>query len=334
MSSAAARTAPASYDALQDHAVLVDRSDRLRMTVAGDKALEALGGLLTNDVAALAPLGVMRAVALTPKGRVIALVRVVRRAEDVLVDTEAASGEGFASMMKKFVNPRIAKHTVITDATACVGIYGPAAARELAAALRGAVPELDAAALEGLSTASVVGPADATLTVLRSDALGAGGFDVVGPRATVTDLRERLEGAGVPTLDPATREIAEVERGMPRFGIEMDADTIPQEANLDRLDVISFNKGCYTGQEVVARIHFRGHVNRHLRRITAAEAMVRGDVVVDANGKEVGDVRAAALSPRLGPIAVAMVRREVEPGSVVTLRRGDLSIAARCEVLT
>jgi folate-binding protein YgfZ len=327
VSGAATRTASPAYDGLQDQAVLVDRSARLRMSVSGDKALEALGGLVTNDVASLGPLGVMRAVALTPKGRVIALVRVVRRAADVLVDTEAAAGEGFASMIKKFVNPRIAKHAVITSDTACLGIFGPAAARELARAL-----PVDADAMQALTAAAALVTPDGTFTVLRSDALGAGGFDVIGPRAAVLSVRQTLETAGLPVMDDATLDVAEVERGLPRFGIEMDAETIPQEANLDLLDAISFNKGCYTGQEVVARIHFRGHVNRHLRRITASEPIERGDVVLDQNGKEVGDVRSAVLSPRLGWIAVAMVRREVEPGSEVALRRNDHSFAARCEV--
>ena len=328
MSGALTRSASPVYAALQDQAVMLDRSTRLRMSVSGDKALAALGGLVTNDVAALAPMGTMRAVALTPKGRVIALLRVVRRADDVLVDTEAAAGDGFASMMKKFVNPRIAKHVVITDETGCLGVYGPTAAAQLAL-----VVGVESAALESLAPEATLISSDGALTLLRSDALGDGGFDLIGARGAVDAVRARLEGAGVLTIDASALEIAVVERGLPRFGIEMDGETIPQEANLDQLDAISFDKGCYTGQEVVARIHFRGHVNRHLRRLKAAEPIERGDVVLDAAGKEVGEVRSAVVSPRLGPIAVAMVRREVEPGTEVTLRRGDLTFAAKCEAL-
>lgn len=331
MSNLAATTSRATrtaYEALHQRAVLVDSSARLRLTLSGEKALEALGGLVTNDVITLAPMGMMRAVALTPKGRVIALLRVVRREADIFVDTEAASGDGFAAMIRKFVNPRIAKHAVISESTGCLGVHGPDAAAALAPVLA-----LDAATLESLSASHTMLSTDATLVILRSDALGVPGFDLVGERAAVDALRAKLDAAGLPVLDDATREIAEVERGLPRFGIEMDAETIPQEANLDQLDAISFNKGCYTGQEVVARIHFRGHVNRHLRRLTASEPLERGNQVFDPAGKEVGDVRSAVLSPRMGPIAVAMIRREVEVGTDVVVRHGERMIAARCEVL-
>ena len=99
----------------------------------------------------------------------------------------------------------------------------------------------------------------------------------------------------------------------------MDADTLAQEANLDALDGISFTKGCYTGQETVARVHFRGHVNRCLRGLQGAVPIPRGAELLDGD-KSVGEVRSSVVSPRLGPIALAMVRREVEPGEDVTAR--------------
>jgi folate-binding protein YgfZ len=113
----------------------------------------------------------------------------------------------------------------------------------------------------------------------------------------------------------------------------MDEETIPQEAVLDDLGAISFNKGCYTGQEIVARVHFRGHVNRHLRRLRSATALAVGAKVLDAAGKEVGDVRSSAVSSVRGPIAIAMIRREVEPGSTVSVEGPAGSVQATVEAL-
>ena len=117
-------------------------------------------------------------------------------------------------------------------------------------------------------------------------------------------------------------DIARVEGGRPEWGLDMDDATIPQEANLDELHAISYTKGCYTGQEVVARVHFRGHVNRHLRGLLFADGGTprSGATLHLPDGKAVGDVRSVVLSPRLGTIALGMVRREVEPGTALTAR--------------
>jgi folate-binding protein YgfZ len=314
------------YGTLRGDAVLVDRAARLRMTLSGEKAKEALGGLVTNDVALIRPGVAQRSVALTPKGRVIAMLRVLDRGTDLLVDCEPSAADGFASMIKKFVNPRLAKHEVVTERTDCVGVYGPRAAAAVAAAIGVERAALDALAPLGWLTNA------AGVIALRSDELG-GGFDLIGEREAIGTVRAALAAAGVAELDETALEIAQLESGIPRFGTEMDGETIPQEANLDVLGAMSFNKGCFTGQEVVARIHFRGHVNRHLRRLRATAPLAKGDVVVDSSGKEVGDVRSAAVSPAIGPIAIAMIRREVEPGARVQVRRGDAIVDADVEAL-
>jgi folate-binding protein YgfZ len=113
----------------------------------------------------------------------------------------------------------------------------------------------------------------------------------------------------------------------------MDDNTIPQEANLDALGAISFTKGCYTGQETVARLHFRGHVNRRLRGLLGATALPRHGQVLDASGKVVGDVRSTAMSPTRGPIAIAMLRREVEEGDTVLVDGRDGPISAEVREL-
>jgi len=307
---------------------LIDRSARLRMTFTGEKAKESLGGLVTNDVVALTPGHGHRAVALTSKGRVIAMVRVFDRGTDLLLDSEPESAESFVTMIKKFVNPRTAKYAVITETTACLGIHGQDAAAKLAPHVG-----MDVTTLSALPPLGLARAVDGTFDVIRSTELSVPGFDVIGTRESVAALRRALEQEGLHEIAADEVEIARVEVGLPRFGVDMDAETMPQEANLDTLGAISFTKGCYTGQEVVARIHFRGHVNKHLRWLSTEQPLTRGAVVLDAAGKEVGDVRSAVVSGKRGPLAMAMVRREVEPGSAVTVRDGERTLSARVEAI-
>lgn len=309
-------------------AFLVDRNARLRMTFSGAKVKESLGGLVTNDVVALTPGHGQRAVALTPKGRVIALIRVFDRGLDLLVDCEAASADAFVGMIRKFVNPRGAKYQVLGDSMGCLGVHGAQAAKLLAPLLPLALETLDALPMHGVWSGE-----SGDLTVVRTDELVAPGFDVFAPPARLAELRAALEAQGVHELEAAALEVQRVERGLPRFGVEMDEETIPQEANLDAHGAISFTKGCYTGQEVVARIHFRGHVNRHLRWLTASAPLPAGAAVLDAEGKEVGDVRSAVVSAERGPLAIAMIRREVAPGSEVRVRTDGGEVAATLAVI-
>ncbi|MCE9601642.1 MAG: hypothetical protein K8S21_05420 [Gemmatimonadetes bacterium] len=315
-------------------AFVVERGDRMRMTFSGEKAKEALGGLVTNDVAALRAGTGHRAAALTPKGRVIALCRVFDRGPDLLVDCDAAAGEGFTAMIRKFVNPRLAKYAVVTETTDCLGVHGADASIALARAIGGAGADgtaeadggrLDAlGAFDGLPT----GEGESWCYVVRSTDLGAPGFDVFGSRARIAELRAALAAAGTRTATPDEVRVLRVEAGLPEWGSEMDIETIPQEAVLDDLGAISFNKGCYTGQEVVARIHFRGHVNRLLRLLTSDVPLAVGARVVDAAGIDVGDVRTSVVSATRGALAIAMVRREVPLGGEVSVRSGSTETPA------
>lgn len=275
--------------------LLVDRSDRTRMTFAGEKARESLNGLVTNDVTKLAPGVAMRAAALTPKGRVIALVRIIDRGADLLVDADAAAGPGFVAMIRKFVNPRLAKYADVTASTGCLGVYGDGAAEAVVSYLGG------------------------DLIAVASTDLAPPGIDIFGPTERILGLSERLRANGAREAAPDEARAMRIEAGIPEWGVEMNDETIPQEAVLDDLGAISFDKGCYTGQEIVARVHFRGHVNRHLRWLTSATPLAVGARVLGADGKEVGDVRSSVVSPSRGPLAMAMVRREVEPGAIVSV---------------
>jgi folate-binding protein YgfZ len=125
------------------------------------------------------------------------------------------------------------------------------------------------------------------------------------------------EALGVQTVDEEAAECLRIERGRPRLGFDMDENTIPQEADLnDR--AVSFTKGCYVGQETVARLFYKGKPNRHLRGLRLTEPAERGDPI-EIGGKQVGTVGSTCVSPTFGPIALALVRREAAPGDEVSV---------------
>src|SRR6185437_3713445 len=158
-----------------------------------------------------------------------------------------------------------------------------------------------------------------TAFVARVPDLELEGYEIIVPADARDDAWHRAEDAGATRTGLLAFEIARIEAGRPEWGLDMDETTIPQEANFDELHAISYTKGCYVGQEVVARVHFRGHVNRHLRGLLVgqSEPPAHGTALLDASGTQVGDVRSGGLSPRLGGIALAMVRREIAPGTTL-----------------
>lgn len=313
-----------AYALLRDDAAQADRSDRLRMAFTGVQAAAALTGLVTSDVLALQPGHGQYAAALTPKGKVIADLRIFRRVDGgFLVDTAAAAGPGFAAMVRKYVNPRLARADDVSATLECIGVAGPHARQVVAHALA-----CSPAAFDLLPPyAHCEMPFDGEdVLVARAPDYGVDAFDCFLGTARAGALRDALAAAGAAPAEAAALEVLRIEAGRPAWGTDMTEETLAQEAGLDTLDAISYTKGCYTGQEVVARVHFRGHVNRVLRGLRTA-ALAPGEAQVLAGEVEVGVVRSRAVSPRLGPIALAMMRREVEPGTSVTVRfaSGDVS---------
>ena len=309
----------AEYEALHSRAAMFDRSHRGRIRVSGPRAAEMITGLVTNDVSGLAPGQGCYAAALTAKGKIVADLRVFVEEGSVLVDTPPRASEGWAAMVKKFINPRIAAHTDETARLRDIGVFG-VAARHLVSALTGVqAPALTALAPYAHVTVELNG---ATVLVASVPDVGVEGFELIVPTEMYSTVWQGLADAGATPAGLEAWEIARVEAGRPEWGIDIDDATIPQEANFDELHAISYTKGCYVGQETVARVHFRGHVNRHLRGLRAAglEPPPRGATLHDAAGTQVGDVRSAVRSPMLGGIALAMVRREVPFGAQLVAR--------------
>lgn len=318
----------AGYGALRSGAIVLDRSDRSRWRFTGPKAAETLTGLVTNDVLALKPGEGLYAAALTPKGKIVADLRIFCEDDGLLADTGPAAAEGWRAMARKFINPRVAPFTEISEQTRDTGVFGSRAPELLSRLF-----ETDANAFHQLQPYSHVRarPRSSTedVTVVRAAELGdVPGFDIIAPSEITDELRAGLEAIGAVAAPRALFDIARIEAGFPEWGVDMNEDTLPQEANFDELGAISYSKGCYVGQETVARIHFRGHVNKILRRVrfTAETVPPRGTDLTDPTGKVVGEVRSSARSPRGGGVGIAMVRREVGTGAKLIAQWGSEQI--------
>ncbi len=158
-----------------------------------------------------------------------------------------------------------------------------------------------------------------TIVVANAD-----GVDLLVPAAVGEGVRASLARAGVAEVSQEAAEIIRVEAGRPRFGNEMTTETIPQEAGINER-AISFTKGCYIGQETVARLHYKGKPNRHLRGLRLTAPAASGDSI-RLGDKELGRIGTAVVSPARGAIALAIVRREASPGDQVEV--GEQGLAA------
>jgi folate-binding protein YgfZ len=153
----------------------------------------------------------------------------------------------------------------------------------------------------------------------------AEGIDLIAQVQDAERLREALLAAGAVEVSPAAAEVLRIEAGGPRFGAEMSNETMPAEAGIVER-AVDFQKGCYIGQEPVARLHYKGRPNRHLRGLELS-APVEPGTALRLGEKEVGRIGSACVSPARGPIALAIVRREAEPGAV--LAAGEDGATAR-----
>ena len=286
------------------------------MRISGPKAAELVTGMVTNDVLALLSGEGQYAAALTPKGKIVADLRIFALDEALLIDASPAAAPGWKDMVRKYVNPRIAPYHDLTSELGDLGVFGRSARQVVSRVL-----DLDDKDLAALAPYGHISRTfgDATVIIARVPEIDLDGFEIFVPSEAALSLRNKLEAAGIFAGSRDTWEIARIESGRPEWGIDMDESTLPQEANFDELGAISYTKGCYIGQETVARVHFRGHVNRFLRklRFVTRPAPPKGAELFDENGKVIGEIRSSALSPRLGGVALGMVRREVPPGTTL-----------------
>lgn len=307
------------YQALRSDAIVVDRSHRGRVRFFGEKSAEALTGLVTNDVGSLHPGHGQYGAALTAKGKIVADLRIFAGDGWYLVDTAPRASANWFTMVRKYVNPRVSGYRDDSHPIRDIGVFGPRA-RAIVASIAGIdEPTLGDLPMFGHGSSTI---GAAPVIVARVPDIGVDGYELFVPFEIFDAVWAAAVAAGASPAGLGAWEIARVEAGRPEWGIDIDDTTIPQEANFDELGAISYTKGCYIGQEVVARVHFRGHVNRHLRglRSPSPDAPPSGAQLFDDAGTHVGEVRSAVSSPRLGGIALGMVRREIAPGTGVNAR--------------
>ena len=311
--------ASAEYHAARTAAVVVDRCDRALVRMHGRDPLRILQGVLTNDVAG-APAGrAVYAALLTPKGRMVSEVRVMRESDDFLLDVPAAALPALLETFRRTVPPLFARFQDVSAERHVLGVYGPQATSHLASL----VGDPPSAADEDAH--ALLAYAGEPVHVVASGYAGVTGYTMIAARDVAERLWHDLAARGIAPMGHAALDVLRIEAGRPRWGAELTDAVIPLEAGLER--AISTSKGCYTGQEVIIRILHRGHVNRHLRGVLLGSApSPAADAALHdrATGKAVGRITSSAWSPRLDQeIALAYVRREVEPPAALALGAPD-----------
>jgi tRNA-modifying protein YgfZ len=291
------------YEAATAGCGLVDRSERGKLALTGDDAKGFLQGQVSNDVESLTPGNGCDAAFLTPKGKMLGDLRILDAGDELLLDTERVALQELFNMIRRFsIGYRVELHKRTLE-RGLLSLLGPRAA-EVAAV--GGLSEVEHSHV----TAEIAG---IQVRALRTDV----GIDLLCDAADTEALSAALRRAGAVPVSDAVADCVRVEHGRPRFGVDLDDSVIPQEAGLNER-AVSFSKGCYVGQETVARLHYRGKPNRHLRGLRLAVAAQAGDEVA-FGGRTVGRITSVAQSPTLGPVALALVRREAAPGSEVTV---------------
>lgn len=304
------------YAALRDAAALVGTSRTGRILLTGADRRSYLQGLLTNDIEALHPGTGCYAAMLTAQGRMMTDMRVLELGDSVLLDVPADVTPAIRDHLDRFVFTEDVKVEDVTATRGATGLYGPRALDLLIAAGTGG----GAPAQLFSSTHVRIAGRDAIL--VRADAPGVPGFELIATAADVPAIELALVDAGAVRATDADVEIVRIESGRPLFGVDTDTDTIPLEAGLEDR-AISRTKGCYVGQEVIVRVIDRGHgrVARRLVGLTlAADAPVPAPrAALTSGSKDIGRITSAAFSPALAhPIALGYVQRDfVAPGTAV-----------------
>jgi folate-binding protein YgfZ len=291
------------YEAVTEACGLVDRSERGKLALTGTESKSFLQGQVSNDVEALTPGTGCYAAFLTPKGKMLGDVRILDTGSEILLDTERVALQELFNMIRRFsvgYDVQLHKRTLQSGLLSMLG------------------PEADTVAgasdLEQSEHGHVAGELDGVaVRWIRTDL----GLDLLCAAGETETLAAALQRRGAQPVSEAVADCLRVEHGRPRYGIDLDDTVIPQEADLNGR-AVSFTKGCYVGQETVARLFYRGKPNRHLRGLRLSAPVDTGAEIVFGD-RAVGRVGSVAASPSLGPIALALVRREAVPGSAVSV---------------
>src|SRR5256885_4449787 len=305
---------PARLAALRTGAVIA-RAEAAVVTLTGPGAVTAAQGLLTNDVEKPGDGAFVYGALLTPKGMIVVDAWVARLGATMSFTLTAQGRERALAILTRSVPPRLAR---LADRTAELAVYRVAGPNALAVAEAAGLPVPSA-------PGRVVAAPGGTSEIARATEGAPFTLQLTLPMAETEVQSARLAAAGAVPVDAATLELARILAGWPRVGAEVDDKTIPQEVRYDELGGVPYTKGCYTGQETVSRLHFRGHTNRYLRGLMfdaePAATPAPGWTAVTHLDRDVGRVTSLAWVPEAGVagggmwIGLALVRREVLPGT-------------------
>jgi folate-binding protein YgfZ len=311
-------TLASEYATLTERCGLVDRSERGKLALTGAGAVEFLNGQVTNELVGLKPGEGCYAAFLTHKGKMLGDLRILAAGDDpseelgeLLLDTERGALQALFDMIRRFkVGYDVELHKRTLESS-LLSLVGPDAdivvAKTFALGENQGKDQLPAREHSHLLAHLGQTP----VRLIRTDS----GIDALFEASALETTRDALEAAGAISVSEAAAEIVRVEHGRPRYGIDLDESTIPQEAGLNER-AVSFTKGCYVGQETVARLYYKGKPNRHLRGLRLSEPTEPGAPLA-LGERSVGSLGSSVVSPRLGPIGLALVRREAEPGATV-----------------
>jgi folate-binding protein YgfZ len=308
----------AEHEAVRERAGVIDRSERGKIEVTGKDRATFLHGLVSNDVKGLAPGQGRETALLDVHGKITALLVVHCVPDHLVLETDRRLTEPLISTIDRYLFSERAELEDVTPAWGILTVAGPAARKLVEQAIGAAVPDLSRWQHVVLSREGT------DVRVVRAEETGEEGYDLWAPTEGLDRLWERLREAGARPVGREAWEVLRVEAGIVRYGVDVDASTLLLEAPLP--ESYSLNKGCYLGQEVIARITYRGHVNRKIVGFRFVDGRVPpAGAPVLAGGREAGRITSAVLSPALGvALALGFLRREhQEPGARVEVQGGD-----------
>jgi folate-binding protein YgfZ len=314
------------YTAIREGAAIGAISLRRQIAVAGNDRASFLQGLLTNDIPPLVGGSGCYAAWLSPQGRMLTDMHVLESGSMILLDVPEETAAATLQRLEQFLFSEDVQLASLSENLTGIWVHGPRAAAALEGVLSGANgladwPDYRHAQLE-LSAAPV--------SVARIDQLGVPGYCMYVERAREDAAIRALESSGAVRVSADAITAVRIEAGYPVFGVDMTDETIPLEAGIEHR-AISFTKGCYVGQEIIIRVLHRGggRVAKKLVGLRSESGPVGTGLFgpqasVYSGEREIGHVTSAALSPRLGPVALAYVHRDfVAPGTVVEVADGD-----------
>jgi tRNA-modifying protein YgfZ len=287
------------------HGAVVVTTEAAVFRVHGQGALTCLQGLLTNDLVKPGDNSLVYGALLTPKGAVVVDYWVLRQPEAITLVAPRSGHEASLELFRRQLPPRLARVTDQTGEARVAWLIGGHGFQTLALSgvgLPEATGRVTALSTEGGPVALALAPETAPFVALA-----------VGGNSAVAALASKLRGAGAAQGDERDLHAARILCGWPALGAEIDERTLPQEVRYDQIGGVSYTKGCYTGQETVARLHFRGHTNRELRGLRWRRPQPLASRSIHKGEREVGSVR-STLSLDDRAIGLGLIRREVGVG--------------------